>query len=240
MKAALPARRPRARNIAARRRPRPAAGARPRRLSTRQQLLEAAGRVFAEKGFDAATGKEICRRAGANAAAVVYHFGGMEQLYAAVLVEARGRLVSLEKLTAVVAGERTPEEKLAAFIGLLVRALAGPASQSWAARLIGREIVAPPKGFDPHADHDMPSRARLLKSVVAEITGLPVEHPVVARAAVSVLAPCAMLLLVDRKRLDRAFPAFNIRPETAEDIIRQMTHFALAGLAAIAAAQRAG
>ncbi|HVO48684.1 MAG TPA: CerR family C-terminal domain-containing protein [Steroidobacteraceae bacterium] len=235
MKAGHPVRRTRAHDIAAARRRRVAPRARPRRLSTRQQLLETAGQVFAEKGFDGTTGKEICRRAGVNVAAVVYHFGGMEQLYAAALGEARSRLVSLEKLTAVVAGDRSAPEKLAALIGLLVRALASPASESWAARLIGREIVSPPEGFDPRADHDMLARARLLKSVVAEITGLPVDHAVVARAAVSILAPCAMLLLVNRRRLERAFPAFNIKPESAEDIVRQMTRFALAGLAAIAA-----
>ena len=39
------------------------------RQSTRAQLLEAAGHVFAEQGFDRATGREICDRAGANTAA---------------------------------------------------------------------------------------------------------------------------------------------------------------------------
>ena len=37
---------------------------------TRRQLLEAAGVVFAERGFRDATVREICRRAGANIAAV--------------------------------------------------------------------------------------------------------------------------------------------------------------------------
>src|SRR3954471_18159658 len=76
----------------------PAPGA--QKLSTREQLLETAGQVFSEKGYDGATGKEICERCGANAAAVVYHFGGMENLYRAVLQEARNRIASSEALGA--------------------------------------------------------------------------------------------------------------------------------------------
>src|SRR5919197_2094576 len=75
------------------------------RRSTREQLLEVAGQVFSEKGYAGATGKEICERSGANAAAVVYHFGGMENLYRAVLQEARYRLAPSEALAAAVAQE---------------------------------------------------------------------------------------------------------------------------------------
>ena len=52
---------------------------------TRERLLEAAGEVFAQKGFREATIREICARAGANIAAINYHFGGKERLYAEVL-----------------------------------------------------------------------------------------------------------------------------------------------------------
>ena len=45
--------------------------------TTRAQLLEAAGEIFAEKGLDRATGKEIADRAGTNSAAVNYYFGGL-------------------------------------------------------------------------------------------------------------------------------------------------------------------
>src|SRR5260370_36481377 len=66
---------------------------------TRGKLLEAAGHVFAEKGFDRATGKEICERAGTNTAAINYYFGGMEGLYAAVVWEAHDRLVPFEAVS---------------------------------------------------------------------------------------------------------------------------------------------
>src|ERR1700751_109235 len=107
------------RNIVAARRAAP-------RRSTREQLLEVAGQVFSEKGFAGATSKEVCERSGANAAAVVYHFGGLENLYREVIQEARGRLAPSEALAAAVAQQTAPEAKLTAFIRLLVQVLSAP------------------------------------------------------------------------------------------------------------------
>ncbi len=49
--------------------------------STKARILEAAGGVFAAKGFESATIREICQLAGANLAAVNYHFGDKQRLY---------------------------------------------------------------------------------------------------------------------------------------------------------------
>ena len=62
-----------------------------RSMRTRSLLVEVAGLLFAERGFDGATGHEICRRAGLHTAAIVYHFDSMEGLYRAVLDEAQRR-----------------------------------------------------------------------------------------------------------------------------------------------------
>jgi len=50
--------------------------------STRERILEAAEEVFAEKGFNQATVREILKRAEVgNIAAINYHFGDKERLY---------------------------------------------------------------------------------------------------------------------------------------------------------------
>src|SRR5260370_18652295 len=112
-------------------------GANPKRTeqSSRRRLLEAAGHVFAEKGFDRATGKEICERAGTNTAAVNYYFGGIEGLYAAVVREAHDRFVPFAAASAAVAGKADARAKLEAILELLARALTGPACAAWALRL---------------------------------------------------------------------------------------------------------
>ena len=210
-----------------------------RRPDIREQLLEIAGQVFSEKGFAGATGKEICERSGANAAAVVYHFGGMDKLYGAVLQEARRRIVPSESLAAAVERETDPKAKLTAFIGLLVGALAAPASSTWAVRLLSREILSPNAIFDEMRHKEMRARAAILKSIVSGLTGLPDDDPAVARSCINIMAPFGILMLIGAERVERVFPVLSFGPESVADTTRHMVQYALGGLAAIARARPA-
>jgi AcrR family transcriptional regulator len=53
----------------------------------REQLIAHATRIFATKGFVAATTREICDAAGVNIAAIHYYFGDKEGLYRAALLQ---------------------------------------------------------------------------------------------------------------------------------------------------------
>ena len=54
------------------------------RAATRAAILEAAKKIFAAKGFDAATVRDICTEAGVNIALVSRYFGSKSGLYAEV------------------------------------------------------------------------------------------------------------------------------------------------------------
>lgn len=87
--------------------------------STTARLISSAEVLFAERGVDAASLRDITSRAGVNLAAVNYHFGSKEGLLRAVL-DARlnpintRRLESIDALEA--AGNITVESLLEAFI----------------------------------------------------------------------------------------------------------------------------
>jgi AcrR family transcriptional regulator len=206
---------------------------------TRQQLLETAGQVIAEKGFDRATGKEICDQARANAAAINYYFGGMEGLYQAVLQEAPLKFVSVEAVTAAIAGKDDAKAKLEAFIGLMVRALTAREQSSWVLRVMAREMVAPSPALEAHRESQMYPKVRILKSIVAELMGLPEDHPAVARGCLSAMAPCGFLLICDHCTLKHLFPQLGFEPADAPALIRHMVQFTLAGLSAVAAEAKA-
>ncbi|HLN61998.1 MAG TPA: TetR/AcrR family transcriptional regulator [Symbiobacteriaceae bacterium] len=59
----------------------------------RQEILEAALRVFAAKGYQAATNAEIAREAGVTAAALYYYFPSKADMFQAAILERRGSLM---------------------------------------------------------------------------------------------------------------------------------------------------
>lgn len=55
---------------------------------TRQDLLEAALKVFSQKGYSAARLEDIAETAGVTRGAIYYHFGNKSELYKALIEEA--------------------------------------------------------------------------------------------------------------------------------------------------------
>ena len=207
--------------------------------ATRKQLLEAAGRVFAEKGFDRATGKEICELAGTNTAAVNYYFGGIENLYAAVLEDAQANFLTYARAAAAVEGKANAKDKLEAILELIAQTITGPAVSSWALQVLVREFFNPSSVPDSlqkkHLKKEFLPKVRLLTNIVSELTGLPEDHPAVARGCLSVIGACYPLILLDRRILNRVFPSLGLDQKDAGTLTRHLLQFALAGLAAIAA-----
>jgi len=109
-------------------------------------LLEAAGEVFADRGFRDATIQDICRRADANIAAVHYHFGDKEQLYRTVIQYAEER--AAESAPADVAPDAPAEKRLRAHIESFLVRLFDERQSAWLGKLMVREMSEPTPGFD--------------------------------------------------------------------------------------------
>jgi AcrR family transcriptional regulator len=109
--------------------------------ATQQRLLDAAEGVFAEKGFKAASIREICKQAGANIAAVNYYFGDKEQLYIETVKYANRCCTEGVPFPEWALG--TPAiEKLRDVIRVMVTRMLSPQSAA-ALQLMMREMVQP-------------------------------------------------------------------------------------------------
>ena len=93
--------------------------------STKEAILDAAEEYFAELGFEKTSLRKITQGAGANLAAVNYHFGSKSELFAAVLERQfnpinKARKEGLENyLSSLKTGEKPDPKKL---LDLFVRA----------------------------------------------------------------------------------------------------------------------
>ena len=95
--------------------------------STPERIVEAAERLFAERGYRATSVRAITEAAGSNLAGVNYHFGGKEQLYREVFGRHMKRLreVRLEAIEGVELGGGQDED-LEKLLGVFARAFFAP------------------------------------------------------------------------------------------------------------------
>jgi AcrR family transcriptional regulator len=90
---------------------------------TRALILDAAERLYAERGFGDVTLRDIVAAAGVNLAAVNYHFGSKDELIAELFVT-RGIATNRERLAELKAAEEAGNGR--ADVKTILRALVGP------------------------------------------------------------------------------------------------------------------
>lgn len=200
--------------------------------TTRLQILEAAGAVFAEKGLGHTTGKEIAERAGTNSAAVNYYFGGIDGLYSEVLVEAHHRLMDYEFLKKIAEAPGSASEKLNVFLDGVVRAVLGSGSSNWALRVIGREIMHPSTALQILLEREILPKKQIAFGFISEILGAPPDHPAVARCGLSVIGPILLLLIGSPGVLEHAAPPLAVAGQV-DEVVRHFQRFIAGGLAAV-------
>lgn len=134
---------------------------------TKEKIVRAATRLFAERGLGGVTVREICRAARVNGALVNYHFRSKEGLYR-VCVERVYAETHGAEMAAVVDGvrdERTWREAVSTWVSTFSAALhATDGLAAYAAGIYRRETVHP-SAMQPYLDERFarPAREHLLR-----------------------------------------------------------------------------
>lgn len=196
---------------------------------TRSLILQTAGRLFSERGYERTTSKEICAAAGTNIAAVNYHFGSKEGLYAAVLVEAHAQLIQLGDLQHLSVTPIGLQEKLKAMISLFVQRPAHD-SQSWGLSVLIHELMAPSGQITSLLNNAVVPKIQVMLVLVGQILELPTNHPGTQRGLAFVVLPCIMLAVVPKSALHRVLPTLIADPQS---LIEDLSAYAWAGLQSI-------
>jgi AcrR family transcriptional regulator len=197
---------------------------------TRQRLLEAAAEVFADGGYRRATIANICRRAGANIAAVNYHFGGKQELYAAVFEYAQRRASTED--TAAVDETAPPEDRLRAHVATFVGRLLDPRRPAWIARLLAHELIEPTQVLDRLVRNRMRANHQLIASAIRELLGPDATPETVRLCTLSVVSQC-VFYRNSAAVVTRLYPEI-VPSKEVERIADHVTQFSLAAIRGLA------
>jgi AcrR family transcriptional regulator len=204
-----------------------------RALETREAILNAAERLFAARGFDGTSIRDIGKEAGVQSSLVNHHWGSKEELFVRIVTRGANEL-SIARLSALAEhnqrGTPTLDGILTAFFGpyLEKAETAGPQWQAYA-RLVAM-VSADPKWKDLTEECFDPT-ARLFINAIAAL------FPQARRDDIAtgfVYAVSAMLALAtSRWRIG----ALSNDPDTMTSHLEDLVRYCAAGFAALATSQ---
>ena len=196
---------------------------------TRIRLLKAAATVFADHGYQDATVRQICERAGANVALVNYYFGDKLELYTEVLrfsLQSGPGGVRFDLPPAMA----RPADALRLMIGAMVeRAFETGGQADLRFRLMLNEFVRPSEATSRVVDVVMRPVYDRLREIAGAILGLPANHQRTRLCVHSILGQVAHFAHA-KPVLGLLWPEMKMTPAQRELVTEHITEFSLAFL----------
>ncbi len=199
---------------------------------TRGKLLVAACEIFAEKGFRDATIAEICKQAGANIAAVNYHFGSKEVLYREAWREVFAKSLQAHPPEGGVPETAPPEERLRGEVNALLLRMADRSNRLFS--FLYREFANPTGLLEEVIREQLQPLQQRTKRLVHELLGPWADEQEVRFCEMTIISQC-MNPMVVRGGLGQQNGGKDDprRIDDVEAYARHVVAFSLAGLADI-------
>lgn len=220
-------------------RPSPKAPAPPAQSDeTRSRLLHAAGEVFGEVGFRRATVRDICSRAGANVAAINYHFGDKEELYAEVVKSGVARGLEKYPVDMDVPPGGTPEQRLRGFVRSFLYRTLGRGDHAVSGRIIVWEMAEPTAVLEALFQERIRFLYAMLESIVRDLLGRAATPQLVRMGCASVLGQCSFYRMGEALLSKvQPGPTTNLPAEQIEALAEHIAFLTASGLRAYAPAK---
>jgi TetR/AcrR family transcriptional regulator, regulator of cefoperazone and chloramphenicol sensitivity len=204
--------------------------------ATRDKLLEAAGRAFAERGYAGATVREICKDAGANVAAVNYYFKDKLGLYSEVLRQV-AQTKNVDGVRAALEQQTSPEDALREAVRARFRGLFAQKRPDWHFQIASREFAQPTPAMSQVIDTVMRPIYDRLRAVIGKIIGRSPDREQTRLCTHSIIGQM-MHYIIGGKVIQCLWPEMEMTPEKVERVADHITDFSLAYLHQVGAANR--
>jgi Transcriptional regulator len=192
--------------------------------------MQAGRKIFAEHGRENATIRDICNLAGANVAAVNYHYGGKERLYVAILQDYIQRENERHPRDEGITPESSPKERLRAYLrSFLLQTLGdGDPVDDRLGKLVTQEFIEPSQYFGEIFDrHCRPTHNMLLDIVRQMLPGH--DELTVSRCASSIIGQCVLFDFA-KEAISRMNPELVLQAGNIEGITDFIMEFSLGGI----------
>jgi AcrR family transcriptional regulator len=196
---------------------------------TKERLLDAAGEVFADKGFHAATVREICDKAQANLASINYHFGSKDKLYEAVVLHIFH--YAMGKYPAVVDRDKAlpPEDRLFAFVHRFLLRRLDKERPPWHAKILSREHAEPGPALQNAFKKLVRKNQEALHAIVRDLIG-PAADEQDLRLCMSSVAGQCLYYHTGRPTMGQYGKHPDFSPAGIEKLARHITEFSIAAV----------
>ena len=198
---------------------------------TRERLLTAASRIFAEQGFQESTIADICERAETNIASVNYHFGDKERLYLEAWRYAFNQELDNHPSDGGIPEDAPAEQRLAGRIRSLIARVADDNSYSFA--IINKEMAQPTRLLADILEKEInPQRLQML-ALLKECLGQAATEQHIHYCHTSIMGQCFQLLRLKHMQSARNFPHYPGDLSDSKAFAEHVVQFSLAGIQAI-------
>ena len=203
---------------------------------TCERLLEVASRVFSEKGYQATTISQVCKAARANVAAVNYHFGSKDGLYAKVWRRAFDKSLEIYPLDGGLDADVYAEEKLKALIQSHVHRVLDQGALGEAGQILLMEMANPTEAIQDEFVEAVQPLVTHTYGIIRELVGSEASDAKIHFCAMSVVHQC---FAFSHRRCKHANHPFAVSVSDMGDFVDQLAdhiyEFSLAGIAGIRA-----
>lgn len=171
---------------------------------TRALIIECAGNLIGNLGYEKVTSKAICQMAKVNMAAVNYHFGSRDGLYLAVLEEVHNYFISLDALQRLYASDCTSKEKIERFFDFFLESVLD--EKSWHVKVWAREVLAPSSFVKQVLSEQALPKINVVMKIFSEYTGLAEDDPKLYTCYFSAMSPLMMGAFIRRNNMEEIAP----------------------------------
>jgi AcrR family transcriptional regulator len=153
---------------------------------TRAKIIQAAGQLFAERGFSGVTVRDIAKKADTNLSALNYHFRGKDALYREILLKAC-KSASISPAERKHLQNLDPDMALFILVKEAIKHYSKQKASNWKVAIIDRECWDPSLVFEEVVEVYFRPETDFIAQIIGRITEKPAESHEVRFATIGLI-----------------------------------------------------